>query len=249
MQTKTERLLQIMTDAGIRLTEAQAGQLVRYSELLTDWNTRMNLTAITDFDEIVVKHFADSLLPLADVSRETSAEASPAFPAGARVIDVGTGAGFPGIPLAVARPDLSVTLLDSLQKRVGFLGEVIRELGLSGCTALHARAEDAARDAAHREAYDLCVSRAVADLPVLAEYCLPFVKRGGLFVAYKARNAAEELSRAETALKKLGGRAEQTLEVPLPGSDAQRTLIYIRKTASTPKAYPRRAGTPAKAPL
>lgn len=177
------------------------------------------------------------------VSRETI------FKPGARVIDVGTGAGFPGIPLAVCRPDLKMTLMDSLNKRVAFLNEAIDTLQLNNCTATHARAEDLAHMPAYREKYDVCVSRAVAALPVLCEYCLPFVKKGGYFISYKASGSEQELKAAQNAVKILGGQLFAVDTVLLPGTDIERKLIIIRKTGPTPKKYPRKAGTPAKQPL
>ena len=178
-----------------------------------------------------------------NVSRETMLRH------GARLIDVGTGAGFPGIPLAIFRPDVHVTLMDSLNKRVTFLNNTVNELGLANCDAVHARAEDLAHNTKYREQYDICVSRAVAALPVLCEYCLPFVKKGGLFVSYKASGSEQELKDADKAIKILGGRLFAVKTVHLPGTDIVRKLIIIKKTQETPKKYPRKAGTPAKQPL
>ncbi|MBO4288948.1 MAG: 16S rRNA (guanine(527)-N(7))-methyltransferase RsmG [Lachnospiraceae bacterium] len=168
---------------------------------------------------------------------------------GAKVIDIGTGAGFPGIPLAIFREDIRVTLLDSLNKRVFFLENTVKTLGLKKCEAIHARAEDLAHQEKYRESYDVCVSRAVAALPVLCEYCLPYVRKGGYFVSYKAAGAEEEVRSAEKAIKVLGGKLHAIDTVVLPGTDIERKLIVIKKVETTPKKYPRKAGTPSKSPL
>ena len=191
----------------------------------------------------VSRETKESLETAGNVSRETMLRH------GARLIDVGTGAGFPGIPLAIFRPDVHVTLMDSLNKRVTFLNNTVNELGLANCDAVHARAEDLAHNVKYREQYDICVSRAVAALPVLCEYCLPFVKKGGLFVSYKASGSEQELKEADKAIKTLGGRLFAVKTVHLPGTDIVRKLIIIKKTQETPKKYPRKAGTPAKQPL
>ena len=217
------------------VTEPQAEKLCRYYEMLMDWNSRMNLTAITGEDEVLKKHFADSLLPL------------ELIPEGANLIDVGTGAGFPGIPLMIMRPDITVTLLDSLNKRLIFLNEVIRALGLEGrAKTLHMRSEDAGRAAAHRDAYDVALSRAVANARVLAEWTAPFVKKGGVSIMYKGAAAKEELDAAQNAMNKLclGARL-----IEYPCAWGERYVIAAKKLAPTPKAYPRKAGTAGKMPL
>ncbi len=248
-----DRLIQYMKQLPIDLTEAQAEQFLLYNDLLLEWNSFMNLTAITEPEEVLQKHFADSILPVLlpdSRSMEGIQNGSPLS-----VIDIGTGAGFPGIPLKIAFPKLQVTLLDSLNKRVNFLNEVIGRLGLQGITAIHGRAEDFASPNRLRESFDFAVSRAVANMSTLAEYCLPYVKTGGYFIAYKAsgftvaETGTSEYAAAAKALKLLGGTAEQVTEYCLPESGDPRCLAVIKKTAPTPKKYPRKAGLPAKEPL
>ena len=224
---------------GLSLTEEQFQQFDRYATLLLEWNTRMNLTALTEPRDVAVKHMIDSL----------TAYDAAIFAGRPAVLDVGTGAGFPGLPLKIFAPQIHLTLMDSLAKRVSFLEAVVQELGLDGVRCIHARAEEAARDKAHRERYDLAVSRAVARLPVLLEYTLPFVKKGGHLLALKGRAWEEELQESTRSLKLLGGAVRETRPVRLPGLDDQRAVLVIEKTAPTPKAYPRKAGTPAKKPL
>lgn len=224
---------------GISLTEQQIGQFIRYYELLVEWNQKINLTAITEYDEVMKKHFVDSLslVKVYDTERE------------AFLIDVGTGAGFPGLALKIAFPNLKVTLLDSLHKRIQFLNTVIEELGLEEVETIHGRAEDYARPGKLREYYDLCVSRAVANMATLTEYCMPFVKKGGVFIAYKAEKASAECISASKAIKLLGGRIEESRDFFLPDSDISRTLFVIRKEKETPLKYPRKAGLPGKEPI
>lgn len=223
----------------IELSEIQQNQFAKYYELLIEWNQHINLTAITDYDEVMMKHFRDSLCISDAIDVKTVNN----------LIDIGTGAGFPGIPIKILYPDIKVTLLDSLQKRVNFLNVVIEELGLSGITAIHGRAEDIARDVDYREKYDLCVSRAVANLTSLCELCIPFVKVGGNFVSYKAEKAEEELSVARYAIGELGGGNVKSVPSILPGTDYSRNLIVIEKISTTANRYPRKAGTPIKKPL
>ena len=228
-------------ELGIILTEKQKEQFFKYFELLTEWNQVMNLTAITEMPEVVTKHFVDSLLVvkvLDGIRTETYS-----------CMDVGTGAGFPGIPLKIAFPQLQITLLDSLNKRVGFLNTVLQELELTGIQAVHGRAEDFGRDKEYREQFDLCVSRAVANLSTLSEYCLPFVKQGGSFLPYKSGKVEKEAREAEGAVKKLGGSMGDTKTFILPGTDVDRTFVPIDKIHMTPKKYPRKAGMPGKEPL
>lgn len=224
---------------GICLNEFQLKQFMRYYALLVEWNSFMNLTAITEYDEVCTKHFLDSLslCKALDCTQELT------------VIDVGTGAGFPGIPLKIAFPNLSITLLDSLGKRVNFLKEVIGALGLEGIEAIHGRAEDYAKPNMLREQFDVCVSRAVANLSSLSEYCIPYVKVGGLFISYKSEKLAEEKAAAEHAVSLLGGEFLEQVEFFLPNSDIYRNLVVIKKGKCTPKKYPRKAGVPTKEPL
>lgn len=224
---------------GIELTENQIEQFITYYEMLVEWNEFMNLTAITEYDEVMKKHFIDSisLIKAYDVSKE------------ATVIDVGTGAGFPGLALKIAYPNLKVTLLDSLNKRIQFLNAVIEKLGLEGVETVHGRAEDFAKPDKLREKYDLCVSRAVANLSTLSEYCLPFVKVGGKFISYKSEKIAEEMVAAKNAIGLLGGKVENQVEFTLPDSDIYRNLFVIKKVKETPKKFPRKAGLPSREPL
>lgn len=224
---------------GIDLTEKQIQQFISYYEKLVEWNEMMNLTAITEYDEVMKKHFIDSmtLIKAFDVNQSAS------------VIDVGTGAGFPGLVLKIAYPNLKITLLDSLNKRIQFLNEVIGNLGLDGVETIHGRAEDFAKPGKLREKYDLCVSRAVANLSTLSEYCLPFVKEKGLFISYKSEKVQEEMVKADKAILILGGKIERQVEFTLPDSDIYRNLFIIRKVKKTPAKYPRKAGLPSKEPL
>ena len=226
-------------EAGIPLTAEQIGQFSVYHEMLLDWNTRMNLTALTAPEDVAVKHIIDSL----------TAYDAALFDGARTLIDVGTGAGLPGIPLAVYAPHLTVTLLDSLNKRVRFLTEVTAAMGLPNVRCIHARAEEAARTAEHRAAYDIVVSRAVARLPVLLEYMLPFVRVGGTLLALKGRAYAEEQKEARRAAEVLGGGRITARPVHLPGLDDVRAILTVTKERQTPAAYPRGGGAPTRRPL
>ena len=224
---------------GITLSENQVQQFHDFYEMLIEKNKVMNLTAITRQEEVMEKHFLDSLtlsliLPLKGNEK---------------ILDLGTGAGFPGIPLNIWQPSVRMTLTDSLQKRISFLDEVIEKLQLPNTQTVHGRAEDLAHQAKYREAYDLCISRAVAALPVLCEYCLPFVKEGGVFVAYKSGNVEEELVSAKKALSILGGSVKEVKSFSIGQENMARTLICIEKVKKTPGKYPRKAGTPSRQPL
>lgn len=232
-------LYTVMKSVNIELSDIQLNQLNIFYEMLVDTNKVMNLTAITDYDEAVIKHFADSaaINNVYDMSRVKS------------LIDVGTGAGFPGIVLKIIYPDAEVLLLDSLKKRINFLDTVTEKLGLGGIKTVHGRAEDIAQNKLYREKYDLCVSRAVAALSALSEYCIPFVKIGGAFVSYKAAACEQEVSDAENAVKLLGGKIKETAEYTLGPDKLVRKFVIIDKIKSTPAKYPRKAGTPSKEPL
>ena len=226
-------------DFGMPLDDMQTNQLVSYYSLLLEWNNKMNLTAITDPHEVAVKHIVDSL----------SAFDSSLFRNGVHAIDVGTGAGFPGLVLKIYFPSMELVLLDSLQKRIKFLETVVSELGLKGVSCVHGRAEEAGRQKEYRERFDLAFSRAVARLSVLAEYTLPFVRVGGSLLALKGARYAEEMEEAGTAAKILGGNTPTAKPIKLPGLDDGRAIVRIDKEKPTPKAYPRKSGTPEKKPL
>ena len=224
--------------AGISLNRAQLLQFARYYDLLTGTNKVMNLTALTSPQDVAVKHFIDSLLCY-----------DAALMKGKTLIDVGSGAGFPGIPLKIYEPSMQVVLLDSLAKRLKFLQDAAEKLGLSAVRFEHKRAEDAGRDAHMRARYDVAVSRAVARLSVLTEFCLPLVKKGGFFIALKGSRYKEEIEEAERAISVLGGKLVSAREGKLPGTDEARAIIVIRKIKETPAVYPRKAGLPGKNPI
>lgn len=226
-----------MDSIGIELTDSQLNAFETYYDMLIDRNKVMNLTAITEFDEVMDKHFLDSVYLFRSIELK----------ADYKLIDIGTGAGFPGIPLKIVFPELKITLLDSLNKRVGFLNDVIDELNLNDIEAIHGRAEDIARDKAYRASYDIAVSRAVANLSTLSEYCLPFVKIGGKFVSYKSGDCADEVDNAKAAIHLLGGKINKIDEFSY--SNNSRSFIVIDKVMNTSNKYPRKAGLPSKKPL
>lgn len=232
-------LTEKVKELSILLNDKQIQQFEQYYNILVEWNKVMNLTAITEYEEVVEKHFLDSLT-IVNAIHVKKIET---------LIDVGTGAGFPGIPLKIAFPHLKVTLLDSLNKRIKFLNEVIDLLELNDIKAIHGRAEDYAKQAEYREQYDICVSRAVANLATLSEYCLPYVKVDGLFVPYKSGEIDEELKSSEKAVSILGGKVEEVVKFQLPGTDIGRSFVKIHKIKETKKKYPRKAGMPTKEPL
>ena len=233
---KFERALEKL---NIHLNEKQMYQFQTYYEMLVETNKVMNLTAITEYDEVIDKHFVDSLslVQAVDLNRPL------------KIIDVGTGAGFPGIPLKIAFPELKIVLLDSLNKRINFLNGVIETLELKDIETIHGRAEDFGRNPLYREQFDLCVSRAVANLSTLSEYCVPFIQIGGYFIPYKSGKIQEELESSRRAVTLLGGNISECLAYNLADTDMERSLVVIEKIKSTKKTYPRKAGKPSKEPL
>ena len=225
---------------GMTLSDIQIEQLDKYYDLLVEWNSFMNLTGITDYEEVMLKHYLDSLVLKLPINGENKH---------IKLIDVGTGAGFPGLPLKIAYPEAEVVLFDSLNKRIKFLDEVINTLGLKNVTTIHGRAEDGGINPKLREQFDVSVSRAVADLAVLSEYNLPFVKVGGYFVAYKSKDVDAEVEKSRKAISILGGEVEKIDKFTLPETDIERALVYIKKVKNTGKKYPRKAGIPGKEPL
>ncbi|MHB0998711.1 MAG: 16S rRNA (guanine(527)-N(7))-methyltransferase RsmG [Armatimonadota bacterium] len=237
--TPRELLASGADEMGITLSDSQLDQFDVYTSMLLEWNQKFNLTRITDPQEIVIKHYLDSLsvLSFMDMTGKVS------------LIDIGTGAGFPGIPLKIVCPDMKVILLDSMRKRLSFLEAVSQELGLSDVATLHARAEDAAKDKVHRDKYDFAVSRAVARLNTLVELCLPFCRVGGRFISYKGPESGPEIEESAGAVRLLGGVKEKVGQLMLPHSDIQRTLIVIKKIRPAPSGYPRQAGLPEREPI
>ena len=231
-------LIKTLSVWKFELTEKQIEQLDKYYELLIEKNKVMNLTAITEFDEVIVKHFADSLSICTVMPDDIHT-----------ICDLGTGAGFPGIPMAIAYPNIQFTLIDSLNKRIKFLQEVVDCIGLDNVTLVHARAEEAGRNKIYREQFDLVVSRAVANIATLSEYCLPLVKIGGYFISFKSGDINNEIELSGKAINKLGGKLEKPILFSLPDTDISRSFLIINKEKNTPKVYPRKAGTPSKEPL
>lgn len=251
MKYNFDNFIKYLNEFNIELSDFQLQQFEDYYDLLIEWNSFMNLTAITDFDEVLIKHFVDSvsLVKAVDLKQKRI-----------RLIDIGTGAGFPGIPLKIVFPDINIVLLDSLSKRIKFLDEVIKKLAMANILTIHGRAEDYAKQPDYRESFDLCVSRAVANLSTLSEYCIPFVKVNGQFISYKSENITKtsvkikngemnEMEAASKAISILGGKVKEQIEFYLPDSHIYRNLVVIDKIKETPKKYPRKAGLPAKEPL
>ncbi len=224
---------------GIVLNDIQIQQFMLYQKLLLQWNNNINLTAITEEREVILKHFVDCVSVIPHIT----------IPEQASVIDVGTGAGFPGIPIKIVCPSISLTLLDSLQKRVTFLKEVVSQLSLQNVNCIHERAEYVAKENHYRQQYDYCVSRAVANMNVLLEYCLPFVKVGGIFAALKGRDAQKEVEQSQKAIQLLGGELIEIKQIEIPHTDLEHKIVLIKKIAQTPAKYPRKAGKPVKSPI
>ena len=224
---------------NIPYTEETLEKYRLYMEGIIEWNEKVNLTSITDKDEFIKLHFIDSIMSVP----------TEEFQKAKKIIDVGTGGGFPGIPLALAAPDKEFVLMDSLNKRIKIINQLCEEIGINNVTAVHARAEELAKNKLHRQKYDLCVSRAVANLSTLSEYCLPFIKQGGWFLSYKGPDTDKELADAKKAIKILGGQIDREELASLESSGLEHKIIFIKKVKDTPAKYPRKAGTPSKEPL
>lgn len=237
MEYSLDQFKKGLSDLNINLTEKQIKQFLKYYEILVETNKVMNLTAITEFDEVIEKHFLDSLslVRVFDLNRNV------------KILDLGTGAGFPGIPLKITFPEIDIVLADSLNKRVKFLNEVVETLQLKQVETVHGRAEELAKNKKYREQFDLCTSRAVANLSSLSEYCIPFVKEGGRFISYKSGEIEEEVDQAKRAIHVLGGKLDQVYKFDL--HEQKRSFVIIEKVKKTPAVYPRKAGTPTKEPL
>ena len=237
MEYNLDQFKKGLSDLNINLTEKQIEQFLKYYEILVETNKVMNLTAITEFDEVIEKHFLDSLslVRVFDLNRNV------------KILDLGTGAGFPGIPLKIAFPEIDIVLADSLNKRVKFLNEVVETLQLKQVETVHGRAEELAKNKKYREQFDLCTSRAVANLSSLSEYCIPFVKEGGKFISYKSGEIEEEVDQAKRAIHVLGGKLDQVYKFDL--HEQKRSFVIIEKVKKTPAVYPRKAGTPTREPL
>ena len=239
IEEKKRYIEQEIKNMGLDIQPFQIQQFYDYYEILIQWNEFMNLTAITDFKDVVKKHFVDSL-SIITVKNMQNVDC---------MIDIGTGAGFPGIPLKIMFPHLKLTLLDSLRKRIDFLNHLVKKLELKDVETVHGRAEDYSKPGKKREQYDLCVSRAVAKLPVLSEYCLPYVKIGGSFISYKSGNIKEEINHSRSAVFLLGGKMIECKIFRLPETDIDRSLVLIDKVNGCPKKYPRKPGMAAKNPI
>ena len=234
-----DKLRKALDELNIKYDDEIISKYQAYMEGIIEWNEKVNLTSITDKDEFIVKHYIDSVMCVP--CRE--------FRNAEKIIDVGTGGGFPGIPLALAAPDKEFVLMDSLNKRIKIINQLCEEIGIHNVTAVHARAEELARNKAHRESYDLCVSRAVANLSTLSEYCLPFIRKGGYFLSYKGPDSQQEVKDAKNAISVLGGKIEREEKASLESFDLEHKIIFIKKIKDTPAKFPRKAGTPSKEPL
>lgn len=231
------KMIELSKKINIDITDEQLKKFYRYMYLLLEWNEKINLTAITETDEVILKHFIDSMTVFKYLVESKN------------IIDVGTGAGFPGIPIAIMNQNKNITLLDSLNKRINFLNEVCSELKINNIKTYHGRAEEFGHNKQHREKYDIAISRAVANMTTLVEYLIPFIKVGGRCICMKGNDIEEELEQAKFAIKELGGKIEKVERFNLPNSDMERNIIIITKTKETPNRYPRKAGTPSKMPL
>lgn len=238
-EAEMNNLKTLLEQLKIDNPDSRISVMENYMEGILEWNEKVNLTSITDRTEFVQKHFADSLLGCG-LSEFANAE---------RIIDVGTGGGFPGVPLAICFPEKKFVLMDSLDKRIRIVTALCEENGIKNVTAIHGRAEELARKKEYRENFDLCISRAVANMSTLSEYCLPFVKEGGAFMAYKGPNCESEINDALRAIGLLGGSLDRIETMSAPGADFRHSLVIVKKTDKTPNTYPRKAGTPAKKPL
>lgn len=232
-----EILTKYAQEISIKLNEEQIDKFYRYMNLLLEWNEKINLTAITDYKEIILKHFIDSIT------------ISKYIKDGEKLVDVGTGAGFPGIPLKIIRDDIKITLLDSLNKRINFLNEVVKELNLENIETVHARCEEFGKNKKYRESFDVVTSRAVANLATLSEYMIPLAKKEGICICMKGSDVEDEIQNSKNAIKILGGNIEKIDKFELPGSDIKRSVILIKKVNITPAKFPRKPGTPAKEPI
>lgn len=231
------KMIELSKKINVQLNDEQIKKYFEYMTLLLDWNEKINLTAITEMDDVILKHFIDSMTIFKYIENEES------------IIDVGTGAGFPGIPIAIMKKDVKITLLDSLNKRINFLNEVCCELKINNVETIHGRAEETGKNKEHREKYDIAVSRAVANMSTLSEYLIPLVKIGGKCICMKGSEIEQELEQAKFAIKELGGKIEKVEKFTLPDSDMERNIIIIKKIKETPNKYPRKAGMPSKDPI
>ena len=234
-----ELLIKILREYNIELTDKQISQYAEYMEQILEYNEHINLTSITDRDEFIKKHYVDSIL----------GALNDEFQAGEMIIDVGTGAGFPGVPLAILFPEKEFVLLDSLNKRLKIVSEICHSADINNVRVLHSRAEDAGKNKEYREQFDICISRAVADLSVLSELCLPLVREGGYFLSYKGPNYEEELAGAKKAIRTVGGKTARIESIGSADTEFNHNIIFIEKIKNTPAQYPRKAGTPSKNPI
>ena len=231
------KMMELSKKINTQLNDEQITKYFKFMNLLLEWNEKINLTAITEFNDVILKHFIDSMTVLKYIENKSS------------IIDVGTGAGFPGIPIAIMKNDIKITLLDSLNKRINFLNEVSHELNINNIETIHGRAEELGQNKKYREIYDIAVSRAVANMTTLSEYLIPFVKVGGICICMKGPDIQQEMEQAKFAIKELGGEILNIEEFVLPDSDIERNIAIIKKIKQTPSKYPRKSGMPSKMPI